>query len=288
MAVVIAPWNFPLAILCGMTTAALVTGNTVIMKPAEQSSVIAAKFMEVLLEAGFPPGVVNYLPGIGEEIGPTLVQHPEVALIAFTGSVNVGLLINREAAQTPPEQHFVKRVIAEMGGKNAIIVDDDADLDEAVKGVVDSAFGYQGQKCSAGSRAIVLAPIYDQFLNRLIEATRSLTLAPAESPGCSLGPVIDAEARDRILRMIEKGKQEGRLVYAADPGELAKEGFYVGPHIFADVPENASIAQDETFRPGFGHPQGGKSGGSIAYRERQQICPYRRLFFREARNISTK
>ncbi|MCE9530284.1 MAG: L-glutamate gamma-semialdehyde dehydrogenase [Planctomycetes bacterium] len=249
VAVVIAPWNFPLAILCGMATAALVTGNTVIMKPAEQSSVIAAKLMEVFREAGLPPGVVNYLPGIGEEIGPTLVNHDDVALIAFTGSLNVGLAINASASKTLPHQHFVKRVIAEMGGKNAVIVDADADLDEAVKGVVESAFGYQGQKCSAGSRAIVLEPIYDQFLARLIEATKSLTVAPAESPGCSMGPVIDAEARDRILRTIETGKQDATLVHAAEIGNLQTEGYYVGPHIFADVPENATIAQEEIFGP---------------------------------------
>ena len=250
VAVVIAPWNFPLAILCGMTAAALVTGNTVIMKPAEQSSVIAAKLMEVLREAGFPDGVVNYLPGIGEEIGPTLVNHPDVALIAFTGSLNVGLLINETASHTPiAKQHHVKKVIAEMGGKNAVIVDSDADLDEAVKGVVESAFGYQGQKCSAGSRAIVIEPLYDQFLARLIDATRSLTVAPAESPGCSVGPVIDEEARERILRMIEKGKSEARLVHAHNIGTLADEGHYVGPHIFAEVPENATIAQEEIFGP---------------------------------------
>ena len=247
--VVIAPWNFPLAILCGMTTAALVTGNTVIMKPAEQSSIIAAKFMEVLLAAGFPPGVVNYLPGVGEEIGPTLVEHPDVALIAFTGSVPVGLHINESASRTPANQHHVKRVIAEMGGKNAVIVDADADLDEAVKGVVESAFGYQGQKCSAGSRAIVLEPIYDQFLSRLIEATKSLTVAPAEAPGCSVGPVIDREARDRILRTIERGKGEARLAYAAEIGPLSEEGYYVGPHIFAEVPENSALAQEEIFGP---------------------------------------
>src|SRR4029079_18887018 len=235
------------AILCGMTTAALVTGNTVIMKPAEQSSVIAAKFMECLREAGFPAGVVNFLPGVGEEIGPTLVNHPDVALIAFTGSLGVGLKINEQAAHTPPNQHHVKRVIAEMGGKNAIIVDADADLDEAVKGVVDSAFGYQGQKCSAGSRAIVLEPLYDHFLARLIEATKSLTVGPAEAPGSSVGPVIDAEARDRILRMIEAGNKEARLVHATEIGPLKDEGYYVGPHIFADVPENASVAQEEIF-----------------------------------------
>jgi RHH-type proline utilization regulon transcriptional repressor/proline dehydrogenase/delta 1-pyrroline-5-carboxylate dehydrogenase len=247
--VVIAPWNFPLAILTGMTTAALVAGNTVILKPAEQSAVIGAKLMECLQAAGLPPGVANFLPGIGEEIGPTLTNHPDVALIAFTGSLKVGLMINEQASKTPGGQNFVKKVIAEMGGKNAVIVDSDADLDEAVKGVVDSAFGYSGQKCSAGSRAIVLDGIYDQFLNRLVEATKSLAVKPADDPGCSVGPVIDGEARDRILKMIEVGKKEARLAHQTDIGALATQGFFVGPTIFADVPENASIAQEEIFGP---------------------------------------
>jgi RHH-type proline utilization regulon transcriptional repressor/proline dehydrogenase/delta 1-pyrroline-5-carboxylate dehydrogenase len=249
LTVVIAPWNFPLAILCGMTTAALVTGNPVIMKPAEQSSVIGAKLMEVFQEVGLPPGVVSYLPGVGEEIGPTLINHPDVAMIAFTGSRGVGLLINREAAGTPPGQDHVKRVLAEMGGKNAVIVDEDADLDEAVHGVVHSAFDYAGQKCSACSRAVVLEPIYDQFLARLVEATRSLKVAPAEDPGCGVPPVIDAEARRRILEYVEKGKSEGRLMYAGDVGPLAEEGYFVGPHVFADVPPPATIAQEEIFGP---------------------------------------
>jgi RHH-type proline utilization regulon transcriptional repressor/proline dehydrogenase/delta 1-pyrroline-5-carboxylate dehydrogenase len=249
VAVVIAPWNFPLAILTGMTAAAVVTGNPAIMKPAEQSSVIAAKLMECFLAAGVPPGVVNYLPGSGEEIGPTLTNHPDVAVIAFTGSLKVGLMINEQASKTPGGQNLVKRVIAEMGGKNAIIVDTDADLDEAVKGVVDSAFGYAGQKCSAGSRAIVLDGIYDQFLARLVAATGSLTVAPAENPGASLGPVIDGESRDRIRRFIETGKTEARLAHKTDLGSLADEGFFVGPTIFADVPENATIAQEEIFGP---------------------------------------
>ena len=249
VAVVIAPWNFPLAILCGMTTAALVAGNTVIMKPAEQSSIIGAQFMEAIRTAGLPAGVANFLPGVGEEIGPTLVNHPDVAMIAFTGSLGVGLSINEQAARTPPSQHHVKRVIAEMGGKNAVIVDADADLDEAVRGVADSAFGYQGQKCSAGSRAIVLAPIYEQFLARLVEATRSLKVAPAEDPSCAVGPVIDEEAFNRIRKMIEKGKQEARLVYAGELGSLEGGGYYIAPHIFADVPEHAVIAQEEIFGP---------------------------------------
>jgi RHH-type transcriptional regulator, proline utilization regulon repressor / proline dehydrogenase / delta 1-pyrroline-5-carboxylate dehydrogenase len=247
--VVIAPWNFPLAILCGMSTAALVTGNPVIMKPAEQSAVMGAKLMEVLLEAGVPAGVANYLPGVGEEIGPTLVNHPDVAMIAFTGSRGVGLHINREAGNVVSGQEQVKRVLAEMGGKNAVIVDEDADLDEAVHGVVASAFGYQGQKCSACSRAIVLEKLHDAFLERLIEATRSLKMAPAEDPGCAVGPLIDAEARRRVLDYVAKGKEEARLVFAAYPGPLAEEGFYVGPHVFSDVPPNAVIAQEEIFGP---------------------------------------
>jgi RHH-type proline utilization regulon transcriptional repressor/proline dehydrogenase/delta 1-pyrroline-5-carboxylate dehydrogenase len=247
--VVIAPWNFPLAILSGMTAAALVTGNTVVMKPAEQSSVIAAKLMEVFQEVGLPPGVVNCLPGLGEEIGPVLTKHPAVAMIAFTGSRDVGLLINRTAAETPVGQDHVKRVLAEMGGKNAIIVDEDADLDEAVHGVVGSAFGYQGQKCSACSRAIVLDRLHDPFLARLIEATRSLTVAPAQDPGCGIGPVIDEEARRRILDYIAIGNGEARLAYAGDVGPLSQEGYYVGPHVFADVAPQARIAQEEIFGP---------------------------------------
>ncbi|MBA4189260.1 MAG: L-glutamate gamma-semialdehyde dehydrogenase [Planctomycetaceae bacterium] len=249
VSVVIAPWNFPLAILTGMAAAAVVAGNTVILKPAEQSGVIGAKLMECFLAAGVPAGVVNFVPGIGEEIGPTLVQHPDVALIAFTGSLKVALMINEQAAKTPGGQNFVKKVIAEMGGKNAVIVDSDADLDEAVKGVVDSAFGYGGQKCSAGSRAIVLDGIYDQFLNRLVEATKSLTVSAADEPGCSLGPVIDAESRDRILKTIEAGKTQARLAHHTDIGALASQGYFVGPAIFADVPENAGIAQEEIFGP---------------------------------------
>ena len=249
VAVVIAPWNFPLAILTGMTAAALVTGNTVIMKPAEQSSVMAAKLMEIFRAIDLPDGVVNFLPGIGEDIGPTLTNHPDVALIAFTGSRNVGLLINKQAADQTSAQDHVKRVLAEMGGKNAIIVDSDADLDEAVAGVAGSAFGYQGQKCSACSRAIVLQSIHDVFLDRLIEATKSLPIGPAVDPGNTVGAVIDDEAQKRILHYIDRGKEECRLAYVADVGELAGKGYFVGPHIFADVAPTATIAQEEIFGP---------------------------------------
>lgn len=248
---VIAPWNFPLAILTGMTTAALATGNTVIMKPAEQTSLIGARLMDLFQDAGFPAGVVNYLPGRGDVVGAALVEHPRTALIVFTGSREVGLAINRRAAEvsgtagTP----FVKRVIAEMGGKNAIVVDSDADLDEAVLGVLASTFGHQGQKCSACSRAIVLAPVYDAFLARLVDAARGLNVAPADDPGANVGPVIDEDALRKIRSYVELGQNEGRAVLAVDTSSLANEGFYVGPHIFADVVPDARLAQEEIFGP---------------------------------------
>jgi RHH-type proline utilization regulon transcriptional repressor/proline dehydrogenase/delta 1-pyrroline-5-carboxylate dehydrogenase len=247
---VIAPWNFPLAILTGMSVAALATGNTVVMKPAEQSAIVAAKLMEVFREIDLPAGVLSYVPGRGEVAGAALVEHPDVALIAFTGSRAVGLAINTRAAEVSQNgMPNVKRVIAEMGGKNAIIVDADADLDEAVLGVMKSAFGYQGQKCSACSRAIVLADVYDQFLSRLVEATRSLKIGPAEDPATSVGPVIDEESFQRIQQYIEIGKAEGRLMLAMDPGPLTELGWYIGPHIFADVQPTARIAQEEIFGP---------------------------------------
>jgi len=247
---VISPWNFPLAILTGMTAAALVTGNTVVMKPAEQSPIIAAKLMEIFHGLELPPGVLNYLPGVGEVAGAALVEHPDVAVIAFTGSRPVGLAINAKAAQTSARGlAMVKRVIAEMGGKNAIVVDADADLDEAVLAVVKSAFGYQGQKCSACSRAIVLDRVYDQFLERLVEAARSLKIGPAEDPAASVGPLIDQESYERVQRYIQLGRETAREVLAVDVGALADEGYYVGPHIFADVPPDAKLAQEEVFGP---------------------------------------
>lgn len=249
VAVVIAPWNFPLAILTGMTVAAVVTGNTVVMKPAEQSPIIAAKLMELMEDVHLPPGVVNYLPGVGEEVGPTLVNHPDVTLIAFTGSRTVGLSIYEQAAKTAEGQEQVRRVIAEMGGKNAIIVDDDANLDEAVQGVITSAFGYSGQKCSACSRAIVLESAYDDFVKRLKHAVESLTVGPAENGGTLVGPVIDDEARQRILKYIEVGKQEGRLIATRSTAGFEGEGWYVAPHVFADVSPSARIAQEEIFGP---------------------------------------
>lgn len=250
VAVVIAPWNFPLAILTGMTAAAMVTGNTVIMKPAEQSSVIAARLMEILQEIDLPDGVVNFLPGVGEEVGPVLVGSHEVDIIAFTGSRDVGLEINRTAAETDPRQTHVKKVIAEMGGKNAIIVDDDADLDEAVQGVIHSAFNYAGQKCSACSRVVVLRSIYPAFVKRLVAATRSLKVGLAEEAGTTVGPVIDEKSLERILKHIEIGKEENRLVLEYPlPDDLAEQGYFVGPHVFADVDPSSRLAQEEIFGP---------------------------------------
>jgi RHH-type proline utilization regulon transcriptional repressor/proline dehydrogenase/delta 1-pyrroline-5-carboxylate dehydrogenase len=249
VAVIIPPWNFPLAIPCGMTVAALVAGNTAVLKPAEQSPVVAWQLFRVLAEAGLPPGALSFLPGTGEEAGQALVNHPDVNVISFTGSRDVGLLINRQAAEHHRGQDHVKRVIAEMGGKNALIVDDDADLDEAVVGVVQSAFGYSGQKCSACSRVIVLEGIHDAFLSRLVEAARSIKLGPAEDPETMVGPVIDAEARRRILDYRRLAAEEGRVVLDTDAGVLASVGTYVGPLIVANIPPTSRIAQEEIFGP---------------------------------------
>lgn len=247
---VIAPWNFPLAILTGMAAAALATGNTVILKPAEQSTITASLLLEIFRPLGLPPGVLQFLPGAGEIVGAALVEHPDVALIAFTGSRAVGLAINAKAAEiSQRSSQGVKRVIAEMGGKNAIIVAADADLDEAVLGVMKSAFGYQGQKCSACSRAIVVSDVYDAFLQRLLAAVNSLKLGPADDPSSTIGPVIDDESLARINRYIEIGKTEGKVALAFDPGPLAERGCYAAPHIFVDVSPNARIAQEEIFGP---------------------------------------
>lgn len=247
--VVIAPWNFPLAILTGMTVAALVTGNTVVLKPAEQSSIIASKLMQIGKDAGLPTGVLNFLPGVGEEIGPALVQHPDVDVIAFTGSRDVGLAINQLAAEPVPMQTSVKKVIAEMGGKNAIIIDNDADLDDAVQGVLHSAFDYAGQKCSACSRVIVLNEVYNAFEQRLKAACESLIVGPAMSPGVDFGPVIDEEAYSRIQDYIAIGKEECTALVAGDVGKLPNDGYFIGPHVFTNVDPDSRLAQAEIFGP---------------------------------------
>lgn len=246
IAIVISPWNFPLAIACGMTVAALVSGNCTLLKPAETSSVITAKFTEILIEAGIPKGVFQYVPGKGSQVGAYLVNHPDTHVIAFTGSQEVGCRIYAEAAILKPGQKHVKKVIAEMGGKNGIIVDESADLDQAVVGVVQSAFGYSGQKCSACSRVIVLEPIYDAFVERLVEATKSLNIGEAELPSTQVGPVIDANAQARILEYIEEGKKEAKLALELP---APSQGYFIGPVIFSEVPANGVIAQQEIFGP---------------------------------------
>ncbi len=252
VAVVISPWNFPLAICCGMTVAALVTGNTVAVKPAEQTPGIARILCEVLWNAGAPRDALAFLPGPGESVGAELVRDPRVAIIAFTGSKAVGLDIIAAAGQTPQQQGFVKKVICEMGGKNAIIVDESADLDEAVLGVRQSAFGFSGQKCSACSRAIVVGSALEPFLHRLVDATRTLTVGDPLLPGTDIGPVIDEEAARRIRAAIESAGREGRIaVQVPIPNGLeARVGKpFIGPTIIQDVRANHRIAQDEIFGP---------------------------------------
>jgi RHH-type proline utilization regulon transcriptional repressor/proline dehydrogenase/delta 1-pyrroline-5-carboxylate dehydrogenase len=247
VALVIAPWNFPIAILCGMASAALVTGNTVITKPSEQSIICAAMLMQVFEEAGVPPGVLNFLSGHGSVIGAYLVDHKDVDLIAFTGSREVGLKIWESAGITRPGQRQLKHVICEMGGKNAMIVDSDADLDEAIVDSIYSAFGYQGQKCSALSRLIVLGENYDRVMERLLSAAASLRIGNPEEPGIMVGPVIDEAAYRRILDYIEIGKNEATLAYQAK--EVPPEGYFIPPTIFADVKPNMRIAREEIFGP---------------------------------------
>ncbi|NJL22653.1 MAG: L-glutamate gamma-semialdehyde dehydrogenase, partial [Leptolyngbyaceae cyanobacterium SM1_3_5] len=246
VAVVISPWNFPLAIPLGMTVASLVTGNCTLLKPAETSSVIAAKISEILVAAGIPKGVFQFVPGWGHTIGAHMVKHPDVHMITFTGSQEVGCRIYAEAAILQPGQKHLKRVVAEMGGKNAIVVDESADLDQAVQGVVQSAFGYSGQKCSACSRVIVLEPIYETFVARLVEAARSLNVGEADNPSTQIGPVIDGDAQARIRDFIAKGKAESNCAIEIP---VANHGYYVEPTIFTDVPPTGTIAQAEIFGP---------------------------------------
>ncbi len=245
---IIAPWNFPLAILCGMTVAALVTGNAVVIKPAEQSSVVGALFMQALEEAGMPPGVANLVSGTGEAVGSYLVVHPEVDFIAFTGSREVGTAIWQLGGITHPGQRNLKKVICEMGGKNALIVDTDADLDEAVLGIIHSAFGFQGQKCSALSRLILVGEVGQRLLPRLTEAAAALKIGYPEDPSTDIGPVIDADAKAKIDRYRTVGKQKHKIAFeAAIPDHL--NGYFVTPTIFVDVPIDSPIAQEEIFGP---------------------------------------
>lgn len=246
--VAIAPWNFPLAILTGLVTAPLVAGNCVVAKPAEQSMLIAARLVELAYAAGVPKGALQFVPGIGEEVGAHLVAHRAVSTIAFTGSKAVGLAIWKAAGQTDPGQARLKRVVCEMGGKNAVIIDSDADLDEAVQGVVHSAFGFAGQKCSACSRVIVLAEQYDAFVERLGEATGSIVLGPADDPASALGPVVDEESQRRLMGAIKAAVDRGnRVLVGGEP--VRRAGFYVPPTVFVDVAPDDPLARDELFGP---------------------------------------
>ncbi|MDB5029059.1 MAG: delta-pyrroline-5-carboxylate dehydrogenase [Candidatus Eremiobacteraeota bacterium] len=245
--VVLPPWNFAFAIMAGMTAAAVVTGNTAILKPSPDAAVIAAQFVDLMHELGLPPGVINFVPGDGPSVGESLVTDARTRFVSFTGSKTVGLRINELAAKTPPGQRWIKRVIAEMGGKDAIVVADDADLDAAVAGVVAAAYGFSGQKCSACSRAIVDAGVYDAFLAKLVPAVEALAVGDPAVAGNSVGPVINQKAVDKIGGYIEIGRGEGRLLTGGRraPGD----GYFLEPTVFADVDPHARIAQEEIFGP---------------------------------------
>jgi 1-pyrroline-5-carboxylate dehydrogenase len=248
VAAVIPPWNFPCAIMAGMTMAAIVCGNTVVLKPSHDSPAIAAKFFEVLQEAGMPDGVVNFCPGSGSTFGAGLVEHPQTRFVAFTGSKEVGLDINQRAAKPQPGQKWIKRTILEMGGKDSIIVDADANLDAAVEGVAQAAFGFQGQKCSACSRAIIDEKVYDVFLERLKDRVAKIAVGePTENK--AMGPVVNEKAMQSILSYIEVGKKEGRLIHGGGRATEAGDGYFVQPTVIADVAPTARIAQEEIFGP---------------------------------------
>ncbi len=244
---VIAPWNFPLAIPTGMVAAALVTGNAVVLKPAEQTPAVAARLVDAFAAAGLPAGVLNFVPGLGEDVGAALVAHPDVSFVVFTGSKDVGLGIVEAAAVHRPGQRHVKRVVAEMGGKNAIVVDGDADLDQAVPIVVASAFGYSGQKCSACSRLVVLDTVHDQLVERLVARTRELVVGPPRQMGVDMGPLIDADALARVQRYTEAASSEGEVVLRRQ--DVPAEGFYAGPTIVTGVDPAARLATEEIFGP---------------------------------------
>ncbi len=245
---VIPPWNFPLAIMAGMTVASFVTGNTVVLKPSSDSPTIAYKFFEILEEAGLPPGIVNFMTGSGAEVGDVVVDHPKTRLIAFTGSKEIGLRINERGAKVNDGQMWIKRIIAEMGGKDAIIVADDANLDEAATGVVQSAFGFQGQKCSACSRAIIDASVYDQMLEKIVAGTEKINLGDPNDSGTTMSAVINEKAFKTINAYIEKGKSEGGRVLTGG-GSDGEHGFFIEPTVIADVKPGATIEQEEIFGP---------------------------------------
>lgn len=245
--IIISPWNFPLAIMAGTTVAAIVAGNTVLLKPASTTPIVAAKFVEVMEEAGLPKGVLNFVPGSGAEVGDYLVDHKDTRFISFTGSRDVGLRIFERSSKVNPGQVWMKRLIAEMGGKDTIVVDSEADLELAAQSIVAGAFGFSGQKCSACSRAVIVEDVYDTVLNRVVELTNQLTLGNPEEQSTFTGPVIDNSAFKKIMEYVEIGKQEGKLM-AGGEGDDSK-GYFIKPTIIADLAPNARLMQEEIFGP---------------------------------------
>jgi 1-pyrroline-5-carboxylate dehydrogenase len=245
--VAIPPWNFPLAITAGLVVAPLVAGNTVVLKPSPRSPVIAAKLMEVLETVGVPAGVVNFVTGEDAVIGDLLVDHPKTRFIGFTGSKEIGVRINERAAKVQPGQKWLKRTVLEMGGKDTTVVDETADLDAAAQGIVAAAFGFQGQKCSACSRVVAVAPIYDKLLEKVVERARTLSVGDPSKPDTAIGAVIDNRSIEKIRHYLELGKQEGRLLLGGEP--QSESGYFVPPTIFADVAPDARLSQEEVFGP---------------------------------------
>ncbi|POB12142.1 L-glutamate gamma-semialdehyde dehydrogenase [Sulfobacillus sp. hq2] len=244
---IIPPWNFPLAILTGMTTSAIVAGNCVILKPASATPVIAAHFVEIMHEAGLPYGVLNFVPGDGGTIGDYIVTHPLIRFISFTGSREVGLRINQLAAQVAPGQKWIKRVVAEMGGKDAIVVDETADLDKAAQDIVTSAFGFQGQKCSACSRAIIVDEVHDVLLKKIVERTKKLVVGDPDNFNSQMGPVIDPKAFEKVHSYIQWGKEHAHLETGG--GTMDRDGYFIPPTIFSDVKPGSKLEQEEVFGP---------------------------------------
>ena len=245
--IVISPWNFPNAILTGMTAAALVTGNTVVMKPASVAPIIGFRVFEILEQAGLPAGALNYLPCSGGEVGDLLIDHPLTRFVSFTGSREVGVRINERAAKVQRGQKWIKRVVAEMGGKDAIVVDEDADLEAAAAGIVQSAFGYQGQKCSACSRAVVVEAVYDRVVDLVRQKTEALRVGDVRDPATQMGAVVDGRQLSKVLSYVRIGRREGRLI--AGGKRLAGEGYFLQPTVFGDVSPKARIAREEIFGP---------------------------------------
>nr|WP_263323755.1 L-glutamate gamma-semialdehyde dehydrogenase [Neobacillus sp. Marseille-Q6967] len=245
--IIISPWNFPLAIMAGTTVAAIVSGNTVLLKPASTTPIVAAKFVEVMEEAGLPKGVLNFVPGSGAEVGDYLVDHKDTRFISFTGSRDVGLRIFERSSKINPGQVWMKRLIAEMGGKDTIVVDSEADLELAAQSIVAGAFGFSGQKCSACSRAVIVEDVYDTVLNRVVELTNQLSLGNPEDQATFMGPVIDNSAFKKIMEYVEIGKQEGKLMTGGE-GDSSK-GYFIKPTVFADLAPDSRIMQEEIFGP---------------------------------------